>query len=89
MLRGSQGDVFSIIRMVKSLMPEKTGLSDAQIQQVAQVLYSESPELVEKALTDPTMQGRLIRRIENLIEGGLLATRRPAQQQSSQAATGN
>ena len=89
MLRGSQGDPFSIIRMVKSLMPEKTGLSDAQIQQVAQVLYSESPELVEQALTDPTMQGRLIRRIENLIEGGLLATRRPAQQQSSQAATGN
>lgn len=88
-LRGSQGDVYSIMRMFRNLLPQKTGLSDAQIQQVAQVLYSESPELVEQALTDPTMQGRLIRRIENLIEGGLLATRRPAQQQSSQAATGN
>tara|TARA_R110000737_G_scaffold42160_2_gene62871 strand:+ start:1539 stop:3464 length:1926 start_codon:yes stop_codon:yes gene_type:complete len=88
-LRGSQGDPFSIIRMIKGIMPESAGLNDSQIQQVAEVLYSESPELVQRALSDNTVQGQLVRRIESLLKGGLLATRSPAQQQSSQAATGN
>ena len=89
LLRGSQGDPFSIIRMIKGIMPESAGLNDSQIQQVAKVLYSESPELVQRALSDNTVQGQLVRRIESLLKGGLLATRSPAQQQSSQAATGN
>lgn len=83
-LRGSQGDVFSLIRMLRNTLPSGQGMSDSQMLQVVKVLFSEDPTLVETALKDKRALGELLRRAETVVRTVAAGGRTGAVQQATQ-----
>ncbi len=64
--RMTQGDPFAFIKTLKNAIPSGKGLDQNQMLEVVKILYSESPELVERALKDNTVQGELLRSAERV-----------------------
>ena len=83
-LRGSQLDPMSLIRIVKNAIPSGQGLSDQQMSQVARVLFSEDKGLVEAALKDKTKLTALLKRAESVAQALKGASRIGAEQQAVQ-----
>ena len=83
-LRGSQLDPMSLIRIVKNAIPSGQGLSDQQMSQVARVLFSEDKGLVEAALKDKTKLTALLKRAESVAQTLKGASRIGAEQQAVQ-----
>ena len=84
--RALQGDPTAIIqlgaRMVRSLAPEMT---DAQRKQVVDVLLSENPDIVRRALFDETALAELQKQIMRLAGATLEGTRRGVTVQAGEA----
>jgi len=68
MLRGSQFDPMALIRIIKTAIPSAQGLSDQQMTQVARVLFSDDPKLVEAALKDKTKLSALLKKAETVAQ---------------------
>jgi hypothetical protein len=85
-LRGSQGDMFSLIRILRDTIPSGKGLSDEQMLQVVKVLFSEDPTLVETALKDKRALGELLRKAEAAVSTLATGARTGAVQQAAQPA---
>jgi len=64
--RGIGGDPIALAKILSNAIPSASGLSQEQMVKVANILYSESPELVEAALTDRTALGKLLRAADTL-----------------------
>lgn len=63
--RGIAGDPIALAKILSNSIPSAQGLTQEQMVKVAKILYSESPELVEAALTDNTALGNLLRAAES------------------------
>lgn len=85
---GLGGNLPALARIALNNLPQ-LGLNEKQMSRVIEILYSESPELVEQVLKDKTMSGAVLRRISQIAENVAKLATRPASQQSSQAVTGN
>ena len=85
---GLGGSVTALARIALNNLPQ-LGLNEKQMSRVIEILYSESPELVEQVLKDKTMSGAVLRKISQIAENFAKLATRPASQQSSQLATGN
>lgn len=85
-LRGSQGDMFSLIRILRNTIPSGKGMSDDQMLQVVKVLFSEDPTLVETALKDKRALGELLRKAETAVSAIAAGGRTGAVQQAAQPA---
>lgn len=83
-LRGSQGDMFSLIRILRDTIPSGKGMSDDQMLQVVKVLFSEDPTLVETALKDKRALGELLRKAEAAARTLATGARTGAVQQAAQ-----
>ena len=81
--RGVGGDPLAMIKMAISMIPSGQGLSDRQMVEVAKILYSESPELVEKALKDNTNFGELLKQLDKAAQVVAAGARRASAQQGS------
>ena len=81
--RGVGGDPLAMIKMAISMVPSGQGLSDRQMVEVAKILYSESPELVERALKDNTNFGGLLKQIDKIGQVVAAGSRRAGAQQGS------
>ena len=68
MLRGSQFDPMALIKIIKTAIPSAQGLSDQQMTQVARVLFSDDPKLVEAALKDKTKLSALLKKAETVAQ---------------------
>ena len=64
--RGLAGDPIALAKILANSIPSASGLSQEQMVKVAKILYSESPELVEAALTDRTALGKLLQAADTL-----------------------
>lgn len=64
--RGIAGDPIALAKILANSIPSASGLSQEQMVKVAKILYSESPELVEAALTDRTALGKLLQAADTL-----------------------
>jgi hypothetical protein len=64
--RGIAGDPIALAKILSNSIPSASGLSQEQMVKVAKILYSESPELVEAALTDRTALGKLLQVADTL-----------------------
>jgi hypothetical protein len=64
--RGIAGDPIALAKILSNSIPSASGLSQEQMVKVAKILYSESPELVEAALTDRTALGKLLQAADTL-----------------------
>lgn len=64
--RGLAGDPIALAKILSNSIPSASGLSQEQMVKVAKILYSESPELVEAALTDRTALGKLLQAADTL-----------------------
>ena len=62
--RGIGGDPLAMIKLAVNMVPSGEGLTDRQMVEVAKILYSESPELVERALKDNTVFGELLKKVD-------------------------
>jgi hypothetical protein len=82
MLRGSQFDPMALIRIIKTAIPSAQGMSDQQMTQVARVLFSEDPKLVEAALKDKTKLSALLKKAETLAQALSGGVRIGAEQQA-------
>lgn len=85
---GLGGSVTALARIALNNLPQ-LGLNEKQMSRVIEILYSESPELVEQVLKDKTMSGAVLRKISQIADNFAKLATRPASQQSSQLATGN
>lgn len=85
-LRGSQGDMFSLVRILRNTIPSGKGMSDDQMLQVVKVLFSEDPTLVETALKDKRALGELLRKAETAVSAIAAGGRTGAVQQAAQPA---
>ncbi|OUV24600.1 MAG: hypothetical protein CBC57_06725 [Euryarchaeota archaeon TMED97] len=85
---GLSGNLPALARIAMNNLPQ-LGLNEKQMSRVIEILYSESPELVEQVLKDKTMSGAVLRRISQIADNIAKLATRPASQQSSQLATGN
>ncbi len=85
-LRGSQGDMFSLVRILRNTIPSGKGMSDDQMLQVVKVLFSEDPTLVETALKDKRALGELLRKAETAVSTIAAGGRTGAVQQAAQPA---
>lgn len=85
-LRGSQGDIFSLMRLFKNALPSAQGMSDEQLLQVAKVLFSDDPTMVEIALKDKRVLGELLRKAEKFVSTAATGLRTGAEQQAAQPA---
>jgi len=85
-LRGSQGDMFSLVRILRNTIPSGKGMSDDQMLQVVKVLFSEDPTLVETALKDKRALGELLRKAEAAVSTIAAGGRTGAVQQAAQPA---
>jgi hypothetical protein len=85
-LRGSQGDIFSLMRLFKNALPSAQGMSDEQLLQVAKVLFSDDPKMVEIALKDKRVLGELLRKAEKFVSTAATGLRTGAEQQAAQPA---
>tara|TARA_X000001036_G_scaffold420075_1_gene440561 strand:+ start:1001 stop:2968 length:1968 start_codon:yes stop_codon:yes gene_type:complete len=90
-LMASQGNPLAMIRMgaqaIKGAFDDS--ISEKQLMEVVEVLYSEDPNLVLNALTDNTAMAELVNRAAGIVQGTLRTISRPTSQQTSQAVTGN
>jgi len=82
MLRGSQFDPMALIRIIKTAIPSAQGLSDQQMTQVARVLFSDDPKLVEAALKDKTKLSALLKKAETVAQALSGGARIGAEQQA-------
>jgi len=82
MLRGSQFDPMALIRIIKTAIPSAQGMSDQQMTQVARVLFSEDPKLVEAALKDKTKLSALLKKAETVAQALSGGVRIGAEQQA-------
>ena len=82
--RMTQGDPFAFIKTLKNAIPSGKGLDQNQMLEVVKILYSESPELVERALKDNTVQGKLLRSAERVARTLATTGRTATIQQSAQ-----
>ena len=82
--RMTQGDPFAFIKTLKNAIPSGKGLDQNQMLEVVKILYSESPELVERALKDNTVQGELLRSAERIARTLATTGRTATIQQSAQ-----
>lgn len=82
--RMTQGDPFAFIKTLKNAIPSGKGLDQNQMLEVVKILYSESPELVERALKDNTVQGELLRAAERVASALATTGRTATIQQSAQ-----
>lgn len=82
--RMTQGDPFAFIKTLKNAIPSGKGLDQNQMLEVVKILYSESPELVERALKDNTVQGELLRAAERIASALATTGRTATIQQSAQ-----
>lgn len=82
--RGVQGDPMAVTKLVVSMAPSAKGLSDAQMSEVAKILYTESPEMIRQALTDQTVAGAVLRKAEAVISGAAQYGRTAGAQQGAQ-----
>ena len=62
--RGLGGDPLAVAKLMMNMVPSAEGLSDRQMVEVVKMLYSESPELVERALKDNTVTGELLKKAD-------------------------
>lgn len=85
---GLGGSLPALARIAINNLPQ-LGLNEKQMSRVIEILYSESPELVEQVLKDKTMSGAVLRRISQIADNLAKLATRPTSQQSSQAITGN
>ena len=81
-LRGSQFDPMALIRIIKTAIPSAQGMSDQQMTQVARVLFSEDPKLVEAALKDKTKLSALLKKAETVAQALSGGVRIGAEQQA-------
>jgi hypothetical protein len=81
-LRGSQFDPMALIRIIKTAIPSAQGMSDQQMTQVARVLFSENPKLVEAALKDKTKLSALLKKAETVAQALSGGVRIGAEQQA-------
>ena len=63
-VRTMGGDPLALIKLAVNMVPSGEGLSDRQMVEVAKILYSESPELVERALKDNTVFGEFLKKVD-------------------------
>ena len=82
MLRGSQFDPMALIKIIKTAIPSAQGLSDQQMTQVARVLFSDDPKLVEAALKDKTKLSALLKKAETVAQALSGGARIGAEQQA-------
>jgi|DEB0MinimDraft_6_1074348.scaffolds.fasta_scaffold00501_4 hypothetical protein len=87
--RGVTGDPMAITKLMVSMVPSAKGLSDAQMSEVAKILYTESPELIRQALTDQTVTGAVLRKAEAIISGAAQYGRTAGAQQGAQLGVEN
>lgn len=87
--RGVQGDPMALTKLMVSMVPSAKGLSDAQMSEVAKILYTESPELIRQALTDKTVTGAVLRKAEAIISGAAQYGRTAGAQQGAQLGVEN
>lgn len=85
-LRGSQGDIFALVRMFKNTLPSAKGMTDEQMLQIVKVLFSEDPTMVEIALKDKRVLGELLRKAEQVAATIATGLRTGAEQQAAQPA---
>ena len=85
-LRGSQGDIFSLIRIFKNALPAAKGMTDEQMLQVVKVLFSDDPAMVEIALKDKRVLGELLRKAEKVAATIATGARTGLEQQAAQPA---
>jgi len=81
--RGVSGDPLAMIKMAINMVPSGQGLSDKQMVEVAKILYSESPELVERALKDKTNFGDLLKKLDKIGQVVAAGSRTASAQQGS------
>ncbi len=81
--RGMAGDPLALVKMAVQMVPSGAGLSDKQMTEVARILYSESPDLVGRALKDNTVFGELLKKIESASQVVLAGSTTAAAQQGS------
>ena len=55
-----------LLRTVKSVLGNKAGLSPKQLNEVAEIIITEDPNIMQKALNDPEIQTLLVNRINQL-----------------------
>jgi hypothetical protein len=87
--RGVQGDPMALTKLMVSMVPSAKGLSDAQMSEVAKILYTESPEMIRQALTDQTVAGEVLRKAEAIISGAAQYGRTAGAQQGAQVGVEN
>jgi hypothetical protein len=62
--RSLGGDPLAVAKLMMNMVPSAEGLSDQQMVEVVKMLYSESPELVERALKDNTVTGEMLKKLD-------------------------
>lgn len=87
--RGVTGDPMALTKLMVSMVPSAKGLSDAQMSEVAKILYTESPEMIRQALTDQTVAGAVLRKAEAIISGAAQYGRTAGAQQGAQIGVEN
>jgi hypothetical protein len=81
--RGIGGDPLALVRMAVNMVPSGQGLSDRQMVEVAKILYTESPEIVEKVLKDKTNLGELLKKLDKIAQVVAAGSRTASAQQGS------
>lgn len=87
--RGIGGDPLAMIKLAVNMVPSGEGLTDRQMVEVAKILYSESPELVERALKDNTVFGELLKKLEKAAAKIAQAGRTAGAQQGAKVPSGS
>jgi len=87
--RGMGGDPLAMIKLVVNMVPSGEGLSDRQMVEVAKILYSESPELVERALKDNAVFGELLKKVDKAAATIAQAGRTAGAQQGAKVPSGS
>lgn len=87
--RGMGGDPLAMIKLAVNMVPSGEGLSDRQMVEVAKILYSESPELVERALKDNAVFGELLKKVDKAAATIAQAGRTAGAQQGAKVPSGS
>ena len=82
--RGLGGDPLAVAKLMMNMVPSAEGLSDRQMVEVVKMLYSESPELVERALKDNTVVGETLKKLDVLAARVAKTARTAGSQQGAQ-----
>jgi len=86
--RAATGDPMVVVEAIHNLLKRKQpNMTDAHRQQVVQVLFSDDPNLVARALTDKTAMRELNSKIESIIGTIAETARLGGIEQSAQAVT--